>query len=532
MATTSMKFADGVELLGAVTPAYSEILTPEAMRFLANLARRFEGTRQERLAARVKRQAEIDAGVLPDFPAETAEIRAQAWTVAPIPKDLEDRRVEITGPVDRKMVINALNSGANVFMADFEDSNSPTWQNNIEGHINLRDAIKGTIGFTSPEGKRYELAPKIATLLVRPRGWHLSEKHCLVDGKPISGSLFDFGLFFFHNAKTQVAKGTGPYFYLPKMESYLEARLWNDVFVFSQDYVGVPQGTIRATVLIETILGAFQMDEILYELRNHSSGLNCGRWDYIFSFIKKFRKRSDFLVPNRAQVTMDSPFLKSYVQLLIKTCHRRGIHAMGGMAAQIPIKNDPAANEKALDKVRQDKLREVKAGHDGTWVAHPGLVPIAKEIFDEYMKTPNQIHVKRAEVNVTAKDLLAVPHGEITEDGLRLNINVGLQYLEAWLRGNGCVPINNLMEDAATAEISRAQVWQWVHHKAKLNDGRAITRELVVQTMREELEKLKGMLGADRFQNGKFELAAQLFETMMTSANFDEFLTLAAYEYV
>jgi malate synthase len=316
------------------------------------------------------------------------------------------------------------------------------------------------------------------------------------------------------------------------MESYLEARLWNDAFVFAQDYVGVPQGTIRATVLIETILGAFQMDEILYELRNHSSGLNCGRWDYIFSFIKKFRQRSDFLVPNRAQVTMDSPFLKSYVQLLIKTCHRRGIHAMGGMAAQIPIKNDPVANEKALDKVRQDKLREVKAGHDGTWVAHPGLVPIAKEIFDEYMKTPNQIHLKRDEVNVTAKDLLEVPRGEITEEGLRLNINVGLQYLEAWLRGNGCVPINNLMEDAATAEISRAQVWQWVHHKAKLNDGRAITKELVVQTMREELEKLKGMLGADRFQKGKFELASQLFEKMMTSANFDEFLTLAAYEYV
>jgi len=527
-----MKFADGVEILGAVTPAYSEILTPEAMRFLANLARRFEGTRQERLAARVKRQAEIDAGATPDFPAETAEIRAKEWTVAPIPKDLEDRRVEITGPVDRKMVINALNSGANVFMADFEDSNSPTWQNNIEGHLNLRDAINGTIGFTSPEGKRYELAPRIATLLVRPRGWHLVEKNCVVDGKPISGSLFDFGLFLFHNAKTQVAKGTGPYFYLPKMESYLEARLWNDVFVFAQDYVGVPQGTIRATVLIETILGAFQMDEILYELRNHSSGLNCGRWDYIFSFIKKFRQRSDFLVPNRAQVTMDSPFLKSYVQLLIKTCHRRGIHAMGGMAAQIPIKNDPVANEKALDKVRQDKLREVKAGHDGTWVAHPGLVPIAKDIFDEYMKTPNQIHVKREEVNVTAKDLLEVPRGEITEEGLRLNINVGLQYLEAWLRGNGCVPINNLMEDAATAEISRAQVWQWVHHKAKLNDGRAITGELVVQTMREELEKLKGMLGADRFQKGKFELASQLFETMMTSANFDEFLTLSAYEYV
>src|SRR5712692_5018299 len=402
MATTTMKFADGVEILGDVTPAYSEILTPEAMRFLAKLARRFEATRQERLAARVKKQAEIDAGALLDFPPETAEIRAKAWTVAPIPKDLEDRRVEITGPVDRKMVINALNSGANVFMADFEDSNSPTWQNNIEGHINLRDAINGTIGFTSPEGKRYELAPKIATLLVRPRGSHMVEKRCLVDGQPISGSLFDFGLFFFHNARKLVAKGTGPYFYLPKMESYLEARLWNDVFVFSQDYVGVPQGTVRATVLIETILGAFQMDEILYELRDHSSGLNCGRWDYIFSYIKKFRQRSDFLVPDRAQVTMDRHFLNSYVQLLIKTCHRRGIHAMGGMAAQIPIKNDPVANEKALDKVRQDKLREVKAGHDGTWVAHPGLVPVAKEIFDANMNGANQIRLRRKEANEEA----------------------------------------------------------------------------------------------------------------------------------
>ncbi len=532
MATISMKFADGVELLGPVTPAYSEILTPEAVSFLASLARRFEGTRQERLAARVQRQAEIDAGAMPDFPAETAGIRAQEWTVAPIPKDLEDRRVEITGPVDRKMVINALNSGANVFMADFEDSNSPTWHNNLDGHINLRDAIHGTIGYTSPEGKRYALAAKTATLLVRPRGWHLVEKNCLVDSKPMSGSLFDFGLYFFHNAKNLVAKGSGPYFYLPKMESYLEARLWNDVFVFAQDYVGVPQGTIRATVLIETILGAFQMDEILYELRNHSSGLNCGRWDYIFSYIKKFRLRSDFLVPDRAMVTMDRHFLDSYVQLLIKTCHRRGIHAMGGMAAQIPIKNDPVANEKAMEKVRQDKLREVKAGHDGTWVAHPGLVPIAKAIFDEYMKTPNQIHVKRDEVSVSAKDLLEVPTGEITENGLRLNINVGLQYLEAWLRGNGCVPINNLMEDAATAEISRAQVWQWVRHQAKLNDGRVISRELVVRTMHEELEKLKDMLGADRFQKGKFELASQLFEEMMTSANFDEFLTLAAYQYV
>src|SRR5437660_3184465 len=407
MATTTMKFADGVQILGEMTPAYSEILTPEAIRFLAKLAQRFEPTRQERLAARVKKQAEIDAGALLDFPPETAEIRAQSWTVAPIPRDLEDRRVEITGPVDRKMVINALNSGANVFMADFEDSNSPTWQNNIEGHINLRDAIDGTISFTSPEGKRYELAPKIATLLVRPRGWHLVEKHCLVDGKPMSGSLFDFGLFFFHNARKLVAKGTGPYFYLPKMESYLEARLWNDVFVFAQDYVGIPQGTVRATVLIETILGAFQMDEILYELRDHSAGLNCGRWDYIFSYIKKFRQRADCVLPDRARVTMDRHFLKSYVDLLIQTCHRRRAHAMGGMAAQIPIKHDPAANEAALEKVRQDKLREVRAGHDGTWVAHPGLVPVAAQVFDAAMPGPNQLDVARDDVRVPAADLLA-----------------------------------------------------------------------------------------------------------------------------
>ena len=414
MATTiSAKSPEGVEILGDMTPAYAEILTPEAMVFLANLSRRFGATRLERLAARVTKQAEIDAGADPDFPAETAEIRAASWTVAPIPKDLEDRRVEITGPVDRKMVINALNSGSSVFMADFEDANSPTLHNNIDGHINLRDAINGTISFTRvPEGKRYELAPKLATLLVRPRGWHLVEKSFLVDGQPISGSLFDFGLFFFHNVKTLLAKGSGPYFYLPKMEHYLEARLWNDVFVYSQDYLGVPQSTIRATVLIETILGAFQMDEILYELRNHSAGLNCGRWDYIFSYIKKFSKRPGFLMPNRAPVTMDRHFLNAYVQLLIKTCHRREIHAMGGMAAQIPIKNDPVANEAALEKVRQDKLREVKAGHDGTWVAHPGLVPIAKAIFDEYMKTPNQIYVKRDEVNVTKPRICSkVPHG-------------------------------------------------------------------------------------------------------------------------
>ncbi|HXE64113.1 MAG TPA: malate synthase A [Bryobacteraceae bacterium] len=531
MASTTT-VAPGVQIREVITPDYAEILTPDAMKFLGELARRFEPARVERLAARVKVQEAINSGRLPDFPAETAGIRASEWTVAPIPQDLEDRRVEITGPVDRKMIINALNSGANVFMADFEDSNSPTWANNLDGQINLRDAIRGTIGFTTPEGKKYALNEKTAVLIVRPRGWHLVERHCLAGGQPMSGSLFDFGLYLFHNAKALMAKGTGPYFYLPKMEHYLEARLWNDVFVFAQDYCGVPQGTIRATVLIETILGAFHMDEILWELRDHSAGLNCGRWDYIFSYIKKFGTRADFVTPDRGLVTMNRHFLSSYVQLLIKTCHRRNIHAMGGMAAQIPIKNDPVANEAALDKVRQDKLREVKAGHDGTWVAHPGLVPIAKEIFDEHMKTPNQIFVKRNDVHVTAKDLLEVPTGDITEAGLRLNINVGLQYLESWLRGNGCVPIYNLMEDAATAEISRAQVWQWVRHGVKMSDGRTVTKELVASTIQEELAKIRSMFGEQRFNSGKFELAAKLYQDMMTTPNFDEFLTLKAYQYV
>src|SRR6266478_6068385 len=450
------------------------ILTSEAKAFLTKLAAAFEPRRRELLARRRTVQQDIDNGKLPDFLAETAGIRQSDWKVAPIPRDLRDRRVEITGPVDRKMIINALNSGANVFMADFEDSNSPTWQNNLQGQANLRDTVAGTIAYTSPEGKQYRLNSQVATLMVRPRGWHLDEKHFEVDEKPISASLFDFGLYFFHNAKHLIANGSGPYFYLPKMESHLEARLWNDVFWLAQDELGIPRGTIRATVLIETILAAFEMDEILYELRDHSSGLNCGRWDYIFSFIKKFRNRH-FVLPDRSILTMDKHFLKSYVDLLIQTCHRRGIHAMGGMAAQIPIKNDPAANERALGKVRQDKLREVRAGHDGTWVAHPGLVPIAKEIFDTHMTGSNQIHRRPDDVHVTPADLLAVPEGEITEDGLRWNIDVGLQYLEAWLRGSGCVPIYNLMEDAATAEICRAQVWQWIKHGAKLNDGRTIT---------------------------------------------------------
>ena len=501
----------------------TEILTPEASAFLTRLQRKFGGRRQELLAQRRARQQQIDAGYTPDFLAETASIREKEWTVAPIPHDLLDRRVEITGPVDRKMIINALNSGASVFMADLEDSNSPTWQNNLEGQLNLRDAVAGTIGFTSPEGKRYQLNPHVATLMVRPRGWHLEEKHFLVDGKPISGSLFDFGLYFFHNARQLIQKGTGPYFYLPKMESHLEARLWNDVFCFAQDELGIPRGSIRATVLIETILAAFEMDEILYELREHSAGLNCGRWDYIFSFIKKFRNRPDFVLPDRSIVTMDKHFLKSYVDLLIHTCHRRGIHAMGGMAAQIPIKNDAAANEKALEKVRADKLREVNAGHDGTWVAHPGLVPIAKEVFDAHMKDANQIGRRRDDVHVTAKDLLAVTEGEITEEGLRWNIDVALQYLESWLRGLGCVPIYNLMEDAATAEICRAQVWQWVRHGARLSDGRPITKEMVSQIIAEQKNKLKG---------ARISEAAEIFERMTTSPDFAEFLTLRAYDYI
>jgi len=501
----------------------SQILNPGAREFLTQLARKFEGRRQQLLERRQIRQQEIDAGQLPDFLPETAAIREGDWTVAPIPGDLLDRRVEITGPVDRKMIINALNSGASVFMADFEDSNSPTWQNNLEGQANLRDAVRGSIGYVSPDGRRYDLNPQVATLLVRPRGWHLNERHFQVDGKPISGSLFDFGLYFFHNAAESIRKGTGPYFYLPKMESHLEARLWNDVFCFAQDRLGIPRGTIRATVLIETILAAFEMDEILHELRDHSAGLNCGRWDYIFSFIKKFRNRPDFVLPDRSTLTMDKHFLKSYVELLIHTCHRRGIHAMGGMAAQIPIKNDPAANESALEKVRQDKLREVHAGHDGTWVAHPGLVPIAKQIFDTHMKSANQIGRPLKDTHITAKDLLAVTKGEITEKGLRWNIDVGLQYLESWLRGSGCVPISNLMEDAATAEICRAQVWQWARHGATLSDGRRVTQDMVRNSIADERKLLKGARTPE---------ASAIFESMITSPDFAEFLTLIAYDYI
>jgi malate synthase len=510
----------------------TEILTPEAQAFLEALHTKFDARRHALLERRQVRQQDIDDGKLPDFLPETKSIRESEWTVAPIPADLRDRRTEITGPTDRKMVINALNSGAKMFMADFEDANSPTGRNMVEGQKNLKDAIRREIGFTGPEGKQYKLNEQTAVLLVRPRGWHLTEKHFQVDGQPMSGGLFDFGLYFFHNAAELLKRGSGPYFYLPKLESHLEARLWNDVFVFAQEYCGVPQGSIRATVLIETILASFEMHEILWELRDHSAGLNCGRWDYIFSFIKKLRNRPDFMLPDRAQVTMTVHFLASYVDLLIQTCHKRGIHAMGGMAAQIPIKNDPEANDRALEKVGQDKLREVKAGHDGTWVAHPGLVGVAKQVFDEYMPGPNQIDRKREDVHVTAKDLLTIPEGTITEAGLRLNVDVGIQYLEAWLRGNGAVPIYNLMEDAATAEISRAQVWQWAKHGAKLEDGRPVTPELVKETISQELAKMRERAGAERFEKGKYQIAADLFGKMMLSGEFNEFLTLPAYEFL
>ena len=521
------------EIKAPIPAAGKEILDGGAVAFLAKLANNFEGRRQELLSQRRARQKQIDQGLLPDFFEQTAEVRRANWRVASIPVDLLDRRVEITGPVDRKMIINGLNSGAKVFMADFEDANSPTWSNNIEGQLNLRDAVNGSIKYESPDGKKYELAPETATLLVRPRGWHLDEKHFVVAGKPISGSLFDFGLFFYHNAKALLARGTAPYFYLPKMQSHLEARLWNDVFVFAQRELGIPQGTIRATVLIETIYAAFEMDEILYELREHMSGLNCGRWDYIFSFIKAFSGRPEFLLPDRAQVTMTQPFLSAYVRLLIRTCHRRGAHAMGGMAAQIPIKNDPAANREALEKVREDKLREVHAGHDGTWVAHPGLVSIAKQAFDEFMSGPNQI--QRQDTNsppVTPADLLAVPKGQITEQGLRRNLDIGIRYLSAWLEGNGCVPIYNIMEDTATAEISRAQVWQWRRHGAKLPDGRVISDALVRQMLSEESEGIRKQIGSAQFDRGKFTTAAAILQKLIESKTFPEFLTLAAYDFL
>jgi len=530
MATPSSP-PQGVRLSRAPEGRQHEILTPDALAFIGELHRRFEPRRQELLARRAERRQALQAGADPGFLGETGGLRQDEWTVAPIPSDLQDRRVEITGPVDRKMIINALNSGASVFMADFEDSNSPTWTNVVDGQVNLLDAVRRTIAFTSPEGKAYALRPDPAVLFVRPRGWHLDERHCLVDGAPVAGGLFDFGLFLFHNARAQLDRGTGPYFYLPKLEHYLEARLWNDVFVFAQDAVGIPQGSIRATVLIENILAAFQMHEILWELRDHSAGLNCGRWDYIFSFIKTFAEREDFVLPDRGQVTMDRHFLQSYVDLLIQTCHRRGIHAMGGMAAQIPIKGDDAANDAALAKVWQDKVREVRAGHDGTWVAHPGLVPIAKGIFDEHMPGPNQLSRQRRDVHVTGADLLAVPDGSITRAGLRHNVDVGVRYLEAWLRGTGCVPIYNLMEDAATAEISRTQVWQWVRHGVRLDDGAPVDAAMVRDTVREIVRGFETELGP-AYAQSRFPLAARLFEELMTAPACPEWLTVTAYPHL
>src|SRR6184192_2996517 len=522
----------GVQLRGELAPAFPEIVSPEALAFVAKLQRTFGNRREECLQRRQERQVALDRGEALDFLPETKSIRESDWTCAPIPPDLRDRRVEITGPTDRKMVINALNSGAKVFMGDFEDANSPTWANVVEGQINLRDAIRRTISFTSPEGKAYQLREQIAVLLVRPRGWHLPEKHMLVDGKPFSGSLFDFGLYFFHNATELMARGSGPYFYLPKMESHLEARLWNDVFKMAQDELGIPQGTIRATVLIETIPAAFEMDEILYELREHSAGLNCGRWDYIFSCIKKFRNKPGFLLADRAQITMTTHFMRSYSLLCIKTCHRRNIFAMGGMAAQIPVKNDAKLNEEAFAKVRADKEREARDGHDGTWVAHPGMVQLALDAFDAVMPQPNQIDKKRADVQVTAADLLDFrPSEPITEQGLRTNVSVGVQYLAAWLGGSGAVPIFNLMEDAATAEISRAQVWQWIRHPdGKLSDGRKVTKKLFREVLTEELTKIKQAIGVDRFASGKFEIARDLFDKMTTDDEFAEFLTLPGYD--
>ena len=519
----------GVAVRGQALPGYERVLSLPALDFLAMLHRRFNPRRLELLALRQERQARLDAGELPDFLTETRAVREGDWKVAPVPMDLQDRRVEITGPTDRKMVINALNSGASVFMADFEDATSPTWSNLVEGQANLRDAIDRSIEYIAPEGKTYRLNPRIATLLARPRGWHLSERHLLVDGVPMSGSLFDFGLYFFHNTERLRAAGTGPYFYLPKLESHLEARLWNDVFVASQEALRVPAGTIKATVLIETILAAFEMDEILFELREHIVGLNCGRWDYIFSFIKKFRNRPEFLLPDRGTVGMDRHFLRSYTRLVVKTCHRRGAHAMGGMAAQIPIKNDPEANRAALDKVVVDKNREVGDGHDGTWVAHPGLVELAREIFDAGMAGPNQVDRQRDDVQVSARDLLAVPEGTITEQGLRNNITIGVLYLEAWLNGLGCVPIFNLMEDAATAEISRSQVWQWIRHGARVDTGKTVTAELYRQLAGEELERISKLVGPERFASGKFGMAEAIFDRMVTDASFAEFLTLPAY---
>ena len=529
--SASAQTPESLTVRGPLRDGYETILTDEALAFVGELVERFAPRVPELLARRKERQAAFDAGETPHFLDETSEIRTADWTVAPLPDDLQDRRVEITGPVDRKMVINALNSGANVFMADFEDSNAPTWDNCMSGQVNLRDAVAGTITYEHPRKGTYTLNDETAVLMVRPRGWHLVEKHLTRGETPVPAGLVDFGLFFFHNAAQLLDDGSGPYFYLPKLESHHEAKLWNDVFVFAQEALGIPQGSIKATVLIETLPAAFELDEILYALKEHSAGLNCGRWDYIFSFIKTLRNHPDKVLPDRAQVTMTAPFMQAYTHRVIQVCHRREVFAMGGMAAQIPIKGDPEANAAAIAKVKADKLREVTDGHDGTWVAHPGLVPVAREVFDAHMPTPNQIHVKRPEWHITEDDLLQLPEGgTITEEGVRLNIRVGVQYLAAWLAGNGCVPLYHLMEDAATAEISRAQVWQWLQHGATLEDGRPVSRELFRTLLDDELSKLKALLGEQTWAEGTYDRAAELFADLSTADELADFLTLPAYD--
>jgi malate synthase len=523
-----------IAIHGPMCAGYERILTPEAQAFVAKLTRAFRERRAEQLAAREARQARIDAGEMPRFLEETREIREGAWQVNPVPADLQDRRVEITGPTDRKMVINALNSGAKVYMTDFEDSNAPTWDNMIQGQINLMDAVRREISFTNEAGKHYELKneSELAVLMVRPRGWHLDEAHFLVDGEPTPAGLFDFGLFFFHNAKAQLARGTGPYFYLPKLESHLEARLWNDVFVMAQDELGIERGTIKATVLIETILATFEAEEILYELREHSAGLNCGRWDYIFSYIKKFRNNPNYVLPDRGQVTMSVPFMRNYSKYVVKVCHKRGAHAMGGMAAYIPVKADAEANQQALDKVYADKVQEAKNGHDGTWVAHPGLIETATRAFDAYMPGPNQLDKQLDDFTVTPDDLLAPSAGTITEAGVMQNLKVGIQYMAAWLGGNGCVPLYNLMEDAATAEISRTQLWQWRKHKAALDDGRLVDDGLLADALRRAQAEIRAEVGDAQFEGGHFQAATELFEGLMKSDEFTAFLTLPAYDMI
>tara|TARA_Y100000782_G_scaffold115604_1_gene161441 strand:- start:46622 stop:48226 length:1605 start_codon:yes stop_codon:yes gene_type:complete len=531
MDTQSIKLPDTMTVNGALKPVHQKVMSEEALEFLFALHQKFDARRKELLTNREATQTKLNEGWKPDFLSETKEIREGDWTVAPLPQDLMDRRVEITGPVDRKMIINALNSGAKMFMADFEDSNAPSWENIADGQVNLYDAIRRTITFTNEaKGKTYQLNDEVATLLVRPRGLHLLEKHITVNGEPMSGSLVDFGLYFFNNAKELLERGSGPYFYLPKLEHYTEARWWNDVFVFAQEYVGLPLGTIKATVLIETILASFQLDEILYELRDHSSGLNCGRWDYIFSFIKRFHQQEGYIFPDRDQVGMTVPFMRAYSQLVIKTCHKRNVHAMGGMAAQIPVKGDEAANNQAYEKVRTDKMREAKDGHDGTWVAHPALVQVAMDVFNEVMPQANQIEKKREDVEVTPEMLIAVPEGTISEEGVRKNINVGIQYLAAWLSGNGAAAIYNLMEDAATAEISRTQVWQWLKQGVELKDGRTFTQELYDKLYSEELEKLRTTDVMNPAWKPKLEAAATIFNTLVNAPELKEFLTLEAYD--